>query len=1310
MTSRTLVPDLTHGIGEKRRHLAHEVEHVSHILPGQGPIETFVHHNTLHGLQHLPFEEALAEASRIFGARGYLPLEEFRRLYSVGRITAEDIEIVLADRYPDAGSEVIARAGDQSITALDVKRAALIYGLEAMLPEELEWRLLEEKALTRLRADVPAPIRRRLLAKAGIDLRADLARVGDGWTLSDFVRTTLGIDLPARARAEAFEEARREGEGAGAGAGAAEVSSLLASLDIPEGKRAGYLERVDAILGEATHRARAGFLRAEARHTKRIFRLFFDARGTLSNLARRLQEDVEAYAVTALYHASLASLDLRDPLSPIDPATLEERDPVHGAGEALLEELRHMERWGGPPIPVTPGLRAEIEAVVAAAATRSDAAESIHATASAEIGRLGRIVLQGLDGAALNRRGAEALGALISLDDDPARYSDLLAALARRDPRAHMQAHAEELLARTFDGVGSEASHRDILLALTGEDIHQTVHAYLVRVLAAFFDEGLAVWKMAGRSLGFYDAWRSLAAHDPSFRMAELPGFHEALLKLPPLAVDAVLQSLARLGVEEERAALYLQKLLVALPGFSGMARWRQDHPGYAAQAVNPIDILELLAVRLFHESLLVRRLCRATWNVDGAVASLRHYFEAHLAELYVRRELFGGRLPELLAERAQSLVSGRAVRGGGSEDPWEALADMIWAYQSRVRAEGGEAGAEDARAAQPRAIRLFHLASHLGISAGELRVMPRAEKERLLAALEAFPEEAHSPVWQDAYEIHYRDKVLFALAQNHARASKIQIQKTSGRAEAQVAFCIDDREEAIRRHIEELNPKIETFGVAGFFGVPMMFQAFGAEDAVPLCPIVVTPTNRVVEVARPDAQEILTTYQRSSRRVEAISRASDEASRNVVASFFLVNLVGLLTAIPLLGKVFFPRIFEALSRRAARAIVPEVPTAVEITAPSGAPPGTAAAPRVGFTLEEQADRVRGTLRTLGLTKGFAPFVVLMGHGSGSVNNPHLSAYDCGACGGKHGGPSARVFAKMANTPEVRENLRSRGIDIPDDTWFIGAEHNTCTDIITYFDLDDLPKAHEEAFQRFLADMDHACALSAHERCRRFASAPKDPTPSRARKHVISRSVDMSQARPELGHVTNASAIIGRRSMTSGVFLDRRAFLVSYDPTSDPEGAILENILLAVGPVGAGINLEYYFSTVDNAKYGCGTKIPHNVCGLIGVMEGVQSDLRTGLPRQMIEIHEAMRLQIIVEAAPEVLGAIYARQAPLRELIGWVRPLVSLHAASPRGQRLASVVPRQDRFCIPSAHHAAPRGEGERSAKEREEGGPCLRY
>src|SRR5262249_40368913 len=137
--------------------------------------------------------------------------------------------------------------------------------------------------------------------------------------------------------------------------------------------------------------------------------------------------------------------------------------------------------------------------------------------------------------------------------------------------------------------------------------------------------------------------------------------------------------------------------------------------------------------------------------------------------------------------------------------------------------------------------------------------------------------------------------------------------------------------------------------------------------------------------------------------------------------------------------------------------------------------------------------------------------------------------------------------------------------------------------------------------------------------------------------HVEARGADLAQPRPEYGHATNAFCIVGRRSRTLGLFLDRRAFLVSYDPSTDERGEILARLLAAVVPVVAGISLEYYFGRVDPTGYGCGTKLPHNITALLGVMDGAQSDLRPGLPWQMVEIHEPVRLTIVVEASAELL-------------------------------------------------------------------------
>jgi hypothetical protein len=297
------------------------------------------------------------------------------------------------------------------------------------------------------------------------------------------------------------------------------------------------------------------------------------------------------------------------------------------------------------------------------------------------------------------------------------------------------------------------------------------------------------------------------------------------------------------------------------------------------------------------------------------------------------------------------------------------------------------------------------------------------------------------------------------------------------------------------------------------------------------------------------------------------------------------------------------------------------------------------------------ADIVRRVLEDIGICDRLSSLVLVIGHGSISLNNPHESAHDCGACGGGRGGPNARAFAQMANDPRVRQLLASEGLPIEATTWFVGAQRNTCNNAVTFFDEDLVPAGHEPVYERAREAIEIARRREAHERCRRFDSVPRWYPPLAALAHVQGRAADLAQPRPEYGHATNAFCIIGRRTRTRGLFLDRRAFLVSYDPTGDHDGAILARIMAAVVPVVAGINLEYYFSYVDPSGYGCGTKLPHNVASLLGVMDGAQSDLRTGLPWQMVEIHEPTRLAIVVEGTRERLWRVVQGNPDIERLV-----------------------------------------------------------
>ncbi len=552
------------------------------------------------------------------------------------------------------------------------------------------------------------------------------------------------------------------------------------------------------------------------------------------------------------------------------------------------------------------------------------------------------------------------------------------------------------------------------------------------------------------------------------------------------------------------------------------------------------------------------------------------------------------------------------------------------------------------------RAARAYDAARVVSLSAGDVNWLSDADWASFVSEAKACDGLERRRIFHLAYERRHEREVLQGLASHRKYRGLADLR---GRPSAQVFFCIDEREESMRRALEELDPQVETFSSAGYFGVAVDYQGIDDPQGAAFCPVVVKPRHAVLEQPKAGDSAILESRRWRRRLLGLLMRNSFVSSKTLLRGWLSTSALGLLSAVPLVGHLLAPRRYARVRDWLNKAFLPEPRTELSFMRNVGTSQDAVEGLLMGFAAAEKAESVAGVLGPAGLRQGFARIVVVLGHGSTSLNNPHESAHDCGACGGRRGGPNARLFAAMANRPEVRFRLREKGIDITEDTWFVGGYHDTCSDDLEMFDLDAVPAGHRADLDRIRESLWKARALDAHERARRFESCPPHADPAAALRHVEERSEHLAQPRPEYGHCTNAVCVVGRRSLTRGLFLDRRAFLVSYDAGQDPGDRGLAALMAAVVPVCAGIGLEYYFSFVDNDRYGCGTKLPHNVTSLVGVMDGHASDLRTGLPWQMVEIHEPVRMLFIVETTPVRLSGVINANASLKQLVEnrWIR-------------------------------------------------------
>jgi len=788
--------------------------------------------------------------------------------------------------------------------------------------------------------------------------------------------------------------------------------------------------------------------------------------------------------------------------------------------------------------------------------------------------------------------------------------------------------------------------------ALFGTTEKELIEKDVIEFVARFLDNAQTTLSMQDRELGMFNAFKLYEEIDHE-------GDSESYAQ----------KMLAKLKIKDKNVENYLLTHILKLHGWAGFIKYRSEDPEYHAQKEHPSTLMDYMAIRLHFELKYIGG------EVINNFGILNSYIKENQSYTILKFLQAKGKLT------------------GTYNDMMEEHKEYDEILDAYVKEE----------------INLNSLQIQLAKEAFpnlEMSLIEFSKFTKFLKKEEGF-------LWLKSLEDTYITNYVDEFTSLHTYDEKPL---------ASAVFCLDVRSEVIRRKFEETGA-YQTYGAGGFLGTPISFVEFDKPNTLALAPAVVKPNNIIFEIPVEEHEE----YNSKKNITKTTKKVLSDLKNNPYTPYIMVEAIGWMFAPKLFGKTFAPQrtkeffsktkptkpkttyTLEKLSEEEIEKyvkklhinIINEVLTTQSDTTLDeleveklwehlifGSMLCSSASEnmieklkdayhinnedyieqkrqlsKVGFTLDEQVMHVNNLLQMIGLVKDFPKFVTLLGHGGLSDNNPFESALDCGACGGNISLPNNRAFCMMANKDAVREALKEKGIDIPKEVKFIPAYHTTTTDEISFYDMDILNEEELELFATVQDDFKKASLASREERAKFLPN-------TKSQEELFTKTTDWSEPRPEWGLAGNIGVFAGPRSSIQHVNFGNRLFMHSYDSSIDNESAdLLTRIFNGPLVVGEWINLEHYFSTVDNGIYGAGSKVYHNIVSKIGVYNGNYSDLKIGLPTQSVftegkAYHEPVRLLTFMEAPLATVGAAVENSIAKEFILNeWIRPIIIDKAA-----------------------------------------------
>ena len=782
-------------------------------------------------------------------------------------------------------------------------------------------------------------------------------------------------------------------------------------------------------------------------------------------------------------------------------------------------------------------------------------------------------------------------------------------------------------------------------------DDKEVIEKDIIEYITRFLDEGQTTLPMKNRDLGMFETFKL-------YEDFEYPHNSETFVE----------EALDTLKVKNKER--YLLTHVLKLHGWAGFIKYRSEDPNYYAQQQYPSSLMDYIAIRLYYELAYLKH---------------REINDFTLLDEYVEEN---GAYMILKIVKSKSHLPGKFIDAMEDSNDYEKILENYIQYELQLDAKQ----------------------VHLSNDTLNNTEIPLVELAKIMEVLR----EDDGYIWLKSLEDTYIHSFIDEM--------KLSGEEDKQRPVATATFCLDVRSEIIRRAVESTGA-YNTFGAGGFLGFPISFVEFDKTHAETLCPAVVTPKNIVFEIPIESSEA----YNAKKKITKTTKKVLSDLKNNPYSPYILVESIGWIFGINLFGKTFLPKrtnkLFKSfkaekpkttytldkfsdeeiefyvnklhihiisgvlvnssskkyssdeiqairdhlilgsdLSFQVPSRLLEDLKIANKVS-PEDYEYQKKKLAQVGFTLEEKVQYLYNLLSMIGQVDNFAEFVLLSGHQSTSDNNPFESALDCGACGGSSSIPNNRAICMIANSKDVREAIALKGIIIPDDVKFMPILHITSTDEIKFYDTDILNQDEMKRFMQVMYDFNRASMLARNERA---AQLPNTST----QEDVMIKSMDWSDPRPEWGLAGTMGVFAGPRDSIKHMAFGNRLFMHSYNASLDNEDAdILTRLFNGPLVVGEWINLEHYFSTVDNSIYGAGSKVYHNVVSNIGVFNGNYSDLKIGLPTQSVlsegeAYHEPVRLLTYMEAPLETVGKAVENSIAKEFILNeWIRPIIIDKAA-----------------------------------------------